>query len=200
MNHLESKIEPRRCNWNTKDPVYLAYHDTEWGRPLHDSKALFEMLCLEGMQAGLSWITILKRRESYRKAFAGFDPKQVSLFSREKQEQLMSNSGIIRNRLKIQAIILNAKGYLEIEKEKPFSDYIWSFTEGNPIIHHYKAHDHIPAFTEESVKMSKDLKKRGFKFVGQTICYAFMQAVGMVNDHETDCFCYEPISRLSGKY
>ncbi|WP_100488155.1 DNA-3-methyladenine glycosylase I [Sporolactobacillus pectinivorans] len=196
MDKSNENINLRRCNWNTTDPVYLAYHDTEWGRPQRDSKTLFEMLCLEGMQAGLSWITILKRRENYRKAFAGFNPEKIALFSEEQQEQLMNNAGIIRNRRKIQAIVVNARAYLEVEKEKPFSDYIWSFTGGQPMMHHYSSHDKIPAFTDESKTMSKDLKKRGFKFVGETICYAFMQAVGIVNDHETSCFCYEPISKM----
>lgn len=184
----------RRCAWNTTDPVYLAYHDHEWGRPQYDSLKLFEMLCLEGMQAGLSWITILKRREAYREAFDGFDPQSISAFSDDKIEQLMNNSGIIRNRLKINAIVTNARQFFEVEKEQPFNKYLWSFVEGQPIIHHYKEAKTIPALTEESILMSKDLKKRGFKFVGPTICYAFMQATGMVNDHLTDCFCFRKLT------
>ncbi|GGL46643.1 DNA-3-methyladenine glycosylase I [Sporolactobacillus putidus] len=183
----------KRCNWNTSDPVYLDYHDREWGRPQFDSRTLFEMLCLEGMQAGLSWITILKRRDHYRAAFAGFDPQMIADYSKEKVEELMTDPGIIRNRRKIEAIIANAKSYLEIEKEQPFSKYLWHFVGDRPIVHHYSAHDPIPASSRESQLMSKDLKKRGFKFVGETICYAFMQAVGMVNDHETGCFCYRQI-------
>lgn len=188
------KSEPiKRCSWNTSDPVYLAYHDREWGRPRYDSRLLFEMLCLEGMQAGLSWITILKRRDHYRAVFAGFDPRIIADYSEENVAQLMEDPCIIRNRRKIEAIIANAKSCLEIEKEQPFSQYLWHFVGGRPIVHHYSAHDTIPAASEESRLMSKDLKKRGFKFVGETICYAFMQAVGMVNDHETGCFCYRQI-------
>lgn len=182
-----------RCSWNTTDPVYLDYHDHEWGRPQYDSQKLFEMLCLEGMQAGLSWITILKRRTAYREAFSGFDPQTIADYSAAKVEQLMENSGIIRNRLKINAIITNAQMFLELEKERSFSQFLWSFVGGKPITHYYKEIAAIPAFSEESLLMSKALKKRGFKFVGGTICYAFMQATGMVNDHETGCFCFREI-------
>ncbi|MCO7126773.1 DNA-3-methyladenine glycosylase I [Sporolactobacillus shoreicorticis] len=183
----------RRCNWNTTDPIYLTYHDHEWGRPQYDSQKLFEMLCLEGMQAGLSWITILKRREAYREAFDGFDPQSISTFSDDKIARLMNNSGIIRNRLKINAIVTNARMFLEVEKEQPFNKYLWSFVKGKPIVHYYTEPKMIPASTEESLLMSKDLKKRGFKFVGPTICYAFMQATGMVNDHVTHCFCFREL-------
>ncbi|SFF94439.1 DNA-3-methyladenine glycosylase I [Sporolactobacillus nakayamae] len=183
-----------RCSWNTTDSVYLDYHDHEWGRPQYDSQKLFEMLCLEGMQAGLSWITILKRREAYRKAFSSFDPRTVADYSAEKVEQLMGNSAIIRNRLKINAIITNARMFLELEKEQSFSQFLWSFVGGKPIVHYYKESAAVPASSEESLLMSKALKKRGFKFVGGTICYAFMQATGMVNDHETGCFCFREIT------
>ncbi|RYM05081.1 DNA-3-methyladenine glycosylase I [Sporolactobacillus sp. THM7-7] len=194
----DSAPHPKRCRWNTTDPVYLAYHDTEWGRPEYDSLALFEMLCLEGMQAGLNWITILKRRDNYRKAFCGFDPPVIARFSDETIHQLMNDSRIIRNRRKIEAIVANAQAFLAIEKEKPFSTFLWEFVDGRPIIHHYARPEQIPASSDVSRRMSRALKKHGFKFVGETICYAFMQAVGMVNDHETGCFCYEPIARQDG--
>lgn len=193
---MEQAIEDRRkrCAWRTEDPIYIAYHDTEWGRPIYDSRALFEMLCLEGMQAGLSWITILKRRDNYRHAFAGFDPGEIARFTDGKEVSLMQDAGIIRNRRKIHAIIVNARCLLEIEKTRSFSDYIWSFVGGYPVTHRFLTHDEIPAASKESVLMSRELKKRGFQFVGETICYAFMQATGMVNDHETGCFCYSEIS------
>lgn len=190
----EAHKSKSRCDWHTNDPLYIAYHDEEWGRPVRESQALFEMLCLEGMQAGLSWITILKRRENYRRAFAGFDPVKIAGFTDDKVGELMQNAGIIRNRRKIQAIIVNARHFLEVEKTRPFSDYIWSFVGGRPLIHHYAAHEEIPASSPESALMSRDLKQKGFKFVGETICYAFMQATGMVNDHETRCFCYADIA------
>ncbi|MFX3617239.1 MAG: DNA-3-methyladenine glycosylase I [Sporolactobacillus sp.] len=183
-----------RCAWPTSDPLYLAYHDQEWGRPLHDPQKLFELLCLEGMQAGLSWITVLKRRENYRRDFNGFDPREIADFTPEKVNELMEDRGIIRNRRKIEAIINNARCLLVIAEERSFSDYLWSFTGGRTIQHHYTELSEIPASTEESRKMSKDLKKRGFKFVGETICYAFMQSAGMVNDHQTRCFCYQQIA------
>ncbi|GAY77521.1 DNA-3-methyladenine glycosylase [Sporolactobacillus inulinus] len=180
----------QRCSWVSTDPDYVAYHDFEWGRPTYDSQELFELLCLEGMQAGLSWITILKRRSSFRQAFDRFDPKCMSAYSEQKIEHLMKNKGIIRNRLKIKAMITNAQMYLALEKQQSFSDFLWSFTGGTPTVHHYKEAEAIPTSSNESLLMSKALKKRGFKFVGETICYAFMQASGMVNDHETGCFCY----------
>lgn len=188
------QCKKHRCDWHTSDPLYIAYHDQEWGRPVRESQALFEMLCLEGMQAGLSWITILKRRENYRRAFAGFDPVKIAGFTEDKVEKLMQNAGIIRNRRKIQAIIVNARSFLEVEKTRPFSEYIWSFVGARPLIHHYAAHDEIPSVSRESALMSRDLKQKGFKYVGETICYAFMQATGMVNDHETGCFCYAEIA------
>ncbi|RYL94830.1 DNA-3-methyladenine glycosylase I [Sporolactobacillus sp. THM7-4] len=194
----QKNVLKKRCAWNTTDPIYLNYHDNEWGRPQYDSRALFEMLCLEGMQAGLSWISILRRRDHYREAFDGFDPERVVHYSSEKIDQLMQDSGIIRNRRKIEAIVTNAAGFLEIEKQQPFSDYLWTFVGKKPIIHHYDRHEDIPASNAVSGIMSKDLKKRGFKFVGETICYAFMQATGMVNDHETGCFYYSQINSESG--
>jgi DNA-3-methyladenine glycosylase I len=179
------------CAWVGKEPVYIDYHQNEWGKPLYDDQILFEFLILESFQAGLSWITILKKRENFRKAFDQFDAKKIAAYNERKIEELMLDAGIIRNRLKINAAIINAQRYLDIMKEDGgFSAYIWSFVGGKPIINQWKTHKEVPASTAESDAMSKDLKKRGFKFVGTTICYAFMQATGMVNDHTTDCFMY----------
>lgn len=165
------------------------YHDREWGRPVHDDRKLFEMLILEGAQAGLSWITILRKRENYRKAFHRFDARKVSRYTDAKVQSLLKNAGIVRNRLKIRAAITNAKAFLEIQKEfGSFDDYIWQFVGGKPIVHRPRSLKQIPATTTESDAMSKDLKKRGFRFVGSTICYAFMQATGMVDDHLLGCF------------
>jgi DNA-3-methyladenine glycosylase I len=181
-----------RCAWCTSDPIYIRYHDEEWGVPLHDDRGLFEMLILEGAQAGLSWLTILKRREGYRKAFAGFDAEKVARFNVKKQAALMQDAGIIRNRLKISAAVDNARAYLAVRKEfGTFDRYIWSFVGGKPIRNKLKALRDIPAQSPEAEAMSRDLKKRGFRFVGPTICYAFMQATGMVNDHLVDCFRYK---------
>ncbi|MFT8362413.1 MAG: DNA-3-methyladenine glycosylase I [Sporolactobacillus sp.] len=188
-----------RCDWKTTDPLYLSYHDTEWGRPVHDSRQLFAMLCLEGMQAGLSWLTVLKRREAYYEAFADFDPEQIATFSQERVEELMANAAIIRNRRKITAIIQNARGYLQLEKETTFSNFLWSFVAGSTQHHRYTAIEQVPAASAASRAMSRALKQRGYKFVGETICYAFMQAVGMVNDHLTSCFCYDQIVRLDAQ-
>jgi len=180
-----------RCFWAGTDPLYLAYHDEEWGAPLHDDLRLFELLILEGMQAGLSWMTILKKRENFRKAFDHFDPQKVAKYDSEKVKTLLSNEGIIRNRLKIEATIQNAKAFLEVQKEYgSFDTYVWQFVDGKPKKNVRKHPREIPATISESDAMSKDLKKRGFKFVGSTICYAFMQAAGMVNDHTMDCFRY----------
>jgi DNA-3-methyladenine glycosylase I len=182
-----------RCKWVTADPLYIDYHDQEWGRPIYDEKLLFEFLILEGAQAGLSWLTVLKKRDNYRACFHQFDAKKIAKYDQVQYEKLLNNPGIIRNRLKIQSAISNAKAYLAIKQEfGSFSDYIWQFVNGVPIQNQWKNHSQIPSKTAISDKMSKDLKKRGFKFVGSTICYAFMQAVGMVNDHTTDCFCYNP--------
>jgi DNA-3-methyladenine glycosylase I len=184
-----------RCAWAGDDPLVIAYHDQEWGVPLHDDQRLFEFLILEGAQAGLSWITILRKRENYRQAFAGFDPIKVAQFDQAKKQQLLRDPDIIRNRLKIEAAITNAQAFLKVQEEfGSFDAYIWQFVNGNPIQNRWSTLSELPAQTSESVAMSKDLKKRGFKFVGPTICYAFMQAIGMVNDHTTDCFRYYELS------
>lgn len=178
-----------RCPWCLSDPLYIAYHDREWGRPVHDDRKLFEMLILEGAQAGLSWITILRKRENYRKAFDGFDARKMSRYTGTKTRSLLKNSGIVRNRLKIESAVSNAKAFLNIQKEfGSFDDYIWKFVGGKPIVNRPRSMKQIPATTAASDAMSKDLKKRGFRFVGSTICYAFMQATGMVDDHLQKCF------------
>ncbi len=188
----------KRCLWTSDDPLMIAYHDREWGVPLHDDGKLFEFLVLEGAQAGLSWSTVLRKRENYRRAFHGFDPAVVARFKEKDVQRLLQDEGIIRNRLKIEAAITNAKLVLEIQQEfGSFAAYIWQFIDGKPVQHRFKRLAEIPATTDESDAMSKDLKKRGFKFVGSTICYAFMQAVGMVNDHLVDCFRYEEVGTLA---
>jgi DNA-3-methyladenine glycosylase I len=180
----------KRCAWAKKE-IYIAYHDQEWGIPVHDDRLLFEFLILEGAQAGLSWITILKKRENYRQAFDNFDARKVSRYDSRKIQKLLSDAGIVRNRLKIQSAVQNAKAFLAVQKEfGSFDRYIWRFVGGQPIRNHWKSLNEVPARTPESDAMSKDLIQRGFKFVGSTICYAFMQAVGLVNDHATDCFRY----------
>jgi len=185
-------MSKNRCKWTGDDPLYCQYHDDEWGVPLHDDQMLFEFLILEGAQAGLSWITILKKRENYRKAFDNFDPNIIVNYSEEKVAELLQNEGIIRNKLKVRAAIKNAKAFLEVQKEYgSFDKYIWSFTNGKTIVNRWKNLSEVPVSTSESEAMSKALKKRGFTFVGPTICYAFMQATGMVNDHTTDCFKYK---------
>ena len=187
------KLKPR-CQWPGSDPVYMQYHDTEWGVPLHDDRILFEFLMLEGAQAGLSWITILKKREKFAEAFANFNPEIIAKYDQNKIEELMQNKSIIRNRLKIESAIQNAGLFLDIQKEfNSFNNYIWMFTGGKPKKSAWRNESEIPAATDESRAMSADLKKRGFKFVGPVICYSFMQAVGMVNDHITDCFRYNEI-------
>ena len=181
----------KRCGWVNQDPLYIEYHDNEWGVPVYDDHKLFEYLTLEGAQAGLSWYTILKKRENYRLAFDGFDHHKIIHYDEEKIKDLLTNQGIVRNRLKINSVVTNAKAYFHVVEEfGSFSTYIWSFVDGKPIINHYKDLDEVPATTAISDKLSKDLKRRGFKFVGSTICYAFMQAVGLVNDHLTTCHCY----------
>ena len=180
-----------RCPWVTQDPQYIAYHDTQWGRPVTDSRELFEKLCLDGQQAGLSWLTILKRSDGYRRAFANFDPQQIARFGAEDVERLRQDSGIIRNRLKIESIIRNARAYLAMEAEGiDFATFLWSFVGGKVQINHWQSVREAPTSSPESDAMSKALKQRGFNFVGTTICYAFMQAVGMVNDHELGCPCH----------
>jgi DNA-3-methyladenine glycosylase I len=183
-----------RCRWAGNDPDYIAYHDREWGVAVHDDRLLFEFLILEGAQAGLSWITILKRRGAYRRAFAGFDPVVVAGFDEAKQAELLTDSGIIRNRLKIAAAVTNAQAFMMVQAEfGSFDRYLWQFVDGKPLQNSWSTHAHIPASTPLSDALSKDLKKRGFKFVGSTICYALMQAVGMVNDHSTDCFRWKEL-------
>lgn len=180
-----------RCSWAGTDPLYQEYHDKEWGVPLHEDRRLFEMLVLEGAQAGLSWITILRKRENYRAAFDGFDPRKVATYRAAKIAQLLKNEGIVRNRLKIRSAVLNAKAFLAVQKEfGSFDTYLWKFVGSAPLVNRRRTLKEIPATTPESDALSKDLKKRGFTFVGSTICYAFMQSVGMVNDHTIDCFRY----------
>ena len=183
-----------RCKWAGKDPLYMEYHDTEWGVPLYDDDKLFEFLILETFQAGLSWITVLRKRENFRKAFDGFDYKKIANYNAAKFDELLQNAGIIRNRLKIKATISNAVSFMEIQKEfGSFSKYIWGFTNGKPIKNSWESMEEVPANTSLSDTISKDLKKRGFKFVGTTVIYAHMQATGMVNDHTTDCFRYSEV-------
>lgn len=185
-----------RCGWSEGDPIYVEYHDKEWGVPVHDDRTLFEFLLLEGAQAGLSWITILKKREAYRKAFAGFDPTRVARFDARRVERLLQNPGIVRNRLKIESAIKNARAFLETQAEfGSFDAYQWQFVDGRPIINRRKSLSEIPPRTKESDAFSKDLKRRGFSFVGTTIIYAHMQAVGMVNDHIVSCFRHRPLAR-----
>lgn len=181
--------EPKRCSWCGADPLYIKYHDEEWGKPVYDDHVLFEFLILEGAQAGLSWITILRRRESYRKAFADFDVHKVATFTESDVERLMNDAGIIRNRLKVNGAITNARLFIGIQKEfGSFSSYIWGFIPGGkPLLNHRKEMKDVPPRTEISDAISKDMKKRGFKFFGTTICYAHMQATGMVNDHIEGC-------------
>ena len=182
---------PTRCSWAGDDPLYVAYHDDEWGVPVHDDRTLFEFLILEGAQAGLSWITILKKRENYRKAFDGFDPKRIARYREARIEKLLGNAGIVRNKLKVASAVTNAKAFLAVQKDfGSFDDFVWQFVDGEPKVNAWKTVSEVPASTPESDAMSKELKHRGFKFVGTTICYAYMQAVGMVNDHVVDCFRY----------
>ena len=181
----------KRCEWASEEPS-LSYHDEEWGRPEHDDEKLFEFLILEGAQAGLSWVTILKRREGYRKAFANFDAKKVAKFNQKQIAKLLKDESIIRNKLKINSAINNAKQFLKVQEEfETFDKYIWSFVNRKPIKNKFKKLSDLPAFTEISENMSEDLKRRGFNFVGPTICYALMQAIGMVNDHTVGCFRYQ---------
>ena len=181
-----------RCTWAaTKEPLYVEYHDNEWGVPVFDDRQLFEMLCLEGAQAGLSWWTILQKRENYRQAFDHFDAEKIALYTDEKLQSLREDTGIVRNKLKIQSVVTNAKAFLRIQKEYgSFSNYIWSFVDNKPIVNHWRTAKEVPVSSEISDYMSKRLKKDGFKFVGGTICYSYMQAVGMVNDHTLECFCH----------
>lgn len=189
-----AEVGRKRCGWGTGNPWIGEYHDKEWGVPVHDDKKLYEFLLLEGAQAGLNWTTILKKRENYRKAFADFDPAKVAKFTDRDVNRLLADEGIIRNRLKINAAITNARKLLEVQREfGSFEKYIWQFVGGKPIQNGFKSREEVPATAKESDAMSKDLRKRGFRFVGSTICYSFMQAVGMVNDHMVDCFRYDEV-------
>ncbi len=184
----------KRCEWAGDDPLYVEYHDEEWGVPVHDDRTLFEFLVLEGAQAGLSWITILRKREGYREAFAGFDPERVARFGEPRVEKLLRNPGIVRNRLKVASAVTNARAFLAVRDEfGSFDAYLWRFVGGAPKKNAWKSLSRVPATTSESDALSKDLKRRGFKFVGSTICYAYMQAVGMVNDHVVGCFRYDEV-------
>ena len=186
----------KRCSWaESSTPLMIAYHDEEWGAPQHDDRVLYEFLILEGAQAGLSWSTILNKRAAYRKAFSGFDPRRVAKYDAQKLKQLLADPGIVRNRLKVSAAVQNARAFLEVQKEfGSFDQYVWQFVGGGPMNGKRRSPKDVPARTAESDAMSRDLLKRGFKFVGPTICYAFMQAVGMVNDHWIECFRYKEIA------
>jgi len=184
---------PERCGWVSDDPLYIDYHDNVWGRPESNSQQLFAKLCLDGQQAGLSWITILKKQKNYEAAFHQFNPSRISAMTDDELDALMHNTGIIRNRLKIYSIRKNAIAYLKIEESQSFTDFIWQFTGGRTKVNSFQALSDVPVSTDESKAMSKALKKAGFSFVGETICYAFMQAVGMVNDHVVSCHCYNEV-------
>lgn len=187
-----------RCGWCTADPVYQAYHDSEWGVPTHDDRRLFEMLVLEGAQAGLNWLTILKKREGYRRAFDSFDVEKVARYGLKQVRRLLNDSGIVRNRLKVESAVRNACAFLDVQSEfGSFDAFVWRFVDSTPKQNAWTSLSQIPACTEESDAMSKELKKRGFNFIGSTICYAFMQSVGMVNDHVTDCFRYKQVAQLA---
>ncbi len=190
----------QRCTWCGDDPLYVAYHDREWGTVVRNEQKLFEFLLLEGAQAGLAWITILRKRENYRKAYDGFDPEKIARWRGAKIERLLKDSGIVRNRLKVEGARKCARAYLDIrETDGSFSKFVWSFVSGKPIRNRWKSLREIPAETPESKAMSRELKRRGFTFVGPTICYAFMQAVGMVNDHTTDCYRWEPTDQKAAR-
>ncbi len=185
----------QRCGWLNREQLYIDYHDNEWGVPEHDDRKLFELLILEGAQAGLSWWTILKKRERYRVVFDGFDPHKVAAYDERKIQSLLADEGIVRNRLKVRGAVQNAKAFLRVQQEfGSFDAYIWRFVEGTPKLNAWKSLDEVPASTAESDAISRDLKKRGFTFVGSTICYAFMQAAGLVNDHTANCFRYPRIT------
>jgi len=189
-----------RCDWCGSDPLYVDYHDHDWGVPVYDDRQLFEMLSLEGAQAGLSWLTILKKRENYRKAFHNFNIKKIAAYTAKDIDRLLADAGIVRNRLKIESVIKNARATLLIQKEfGSLSDFLWSFVDHTPIQNSCKSVKELPARTEQSDAMSRELKKRGLNFVGSTICYAFMQAVGMVNDHVVDCFRHQPLKTRAQK-
>lgn len=190
-----------RCQWCGDDPLYITYHDQQWGVPLDDDQQLFEMLTLEGAQAGLSWLTILRKRDNYLQAFDNFDIEKIAAYGQSETERLMADGGIVRNRLKIDSVIMNARGVLTIYEEfTSLSSYLWRYVDGVPLQNGWKALEEIPPYTPLSQAMSKDLKRRGFNFVGPTICYALMQAVGMVNDHTVDCFRYREVERLGKSF
>ncbi|WP_281184883.1 DNA-3-methyladenine glycosylase I [Trichlorobacter lovleyi] len=193
---MTTSTHPTRCAWTGADQLYRDYHDLEWGVPVHDDRLLFEFLTLEGAQAGLSWITVLRKRESYRAAFSGFDPELVARFDEQKVAELLANPGIVRNRLKIASTISNAHAFLQVQEQfGSFDAYLWRFVEGRPIQNSCRSIREVPASTPVSDSLSRDLKKRGFRFVGSTICYAMMQAVGMVNDHTVDCFRWQELQQ-----
>ncbi len=195
---MANEVMVNRCTWCGNDPQYVAYHDEDWGVPVYDNRLLFEMLILEGAQAGLSWLTILKKRANYRKAFHDFDAARVANYDQREIDRLMQDAGIVRNRLKIESAIKNARGFLQVcEEFSSFADYLWRYVDGKPVVNAWNKHSDIPALTLTSDQLSKDLKKRGFNFVGSTICYALMQSIGMVNDHTTDCFRYREINQLA---
>lgn len=190
------RMEPMRCPWAGTDPDYVRYHDEEWGVPLRDDRALFELLVLEGAQAGLSWMTILKRREGYRRAFEGFDPGRIARYGPAEEARLLSDPGIVRNRLKVGSAIRNARAFLGLQEERgSFSDYLWGFTDGRPVVNHWKEMSEVPARTDLSDRISADLKRRGFNFVGSVIVYAFLQSAGIVNDHLVGCFRWKECGR-----
>ena len=193
-----AKGQLHRCGWCGEDPLYVAYHDEEWGIPVRDDRKLFEFLLLEGAQAGLAWITILRKRHNYQKAYDGFDPKKIARWRAPKIERLLQDEGIVRNRLKVAGARKNARAFLEVvETEGSFSDFLWGFVQGQTLRNRWRTLKQIPAKTDESEAMSRELKRRGFTFVGPTICYAFMQAVGMVNDHQTDCYRWKELDRIA---
>jgi DNA-3-methyladenine glycosylase I len=192
---MPGEHQPTRCAW-ARTSLNIAYHDTEWGVPVHDDRLLFEFLTLEGAQAGLSWETILKKRDGYRKGFADFDPARVALFTPDRIERLLQNPNIVRNRLKVESTIKNAKAFRAVQREfGSFDDYVWTVVGGAARVGHWRTFKEVPARTEESDSLSRDLQRRNFTFVGSTICYAFMQAVGLVNDHTTDCFRFKAVAR-----
>ena len=190
----------KRCKWCSDDPLYQKYHDTEWGVPVHNDRKLFEKIILEGAQAGLSWITILKKRAHYRKVFDKFNPEIIARYNKRKIESLLNDAGIVRNRLKVEGTVKNAKAYLKLrETDGKLKDFVWDFVDGEPIINKWETLKDIPVTTDISIAMSKALKQRGFTFVGPTICYSFMQSMGLVNDHSTECFRYKEINNLTKK-
>jgi DNA-3-methyladenine glycosylase I len=197
---MRGGVEPIRCVWAGSDPLYRAYHDLEWGVPVHDDRLLFEFLTLEGAQAGLSWITILRKRAAYRQAFAGFDPEQVARFGETQLLQLLANPAIVRNRLKLSSTLTNARAFLDVQNEfGSFDSYLWRFVDGVPLQNAWRSLSEVPARTDLSDRLSRELKRRGFRFVGSTICYSLMQAVGMVNDHTVDCFRWAELGGSAGR-